>query len=324
MNCLDLQLDLFPCPIALRRDKSLLSVPTVVSIIQEQTTQRKKLIKKIQKLTRSKLITYTANPNISPNFIDHNDVRFFSDLLQSTGDTDKLILMLNSPGGEANMAEKLAKMCRDYCKNFRVLVPNYAMSAATMIALASDAIMMGYLSSIGPIDPQIRVVTPRGDFQFIPAQSYIDSFRGLVQQIIGGVPPKALIPSLQQLNPPIIDVCLKAIESSKKFAEEWLSRYMLKNNPEKAKEIAEALSDVNRWLSHGKNIDRDTAEELGLVIEKIPKDSELWLAVWDLFNRQEHFLNTTNNIKIFENEKIQLNLSVLAMIGRPPPAPAPG
>lgn len=267
-------------------------MPTVVGIIQEQNIQRKKLIKKIQRLTdNAKLITYTANPNVSPNFIDHNDIRFFSDLLQSTGDTENLILMLNSPGGQANMAEKLAKMCRDYCKGFRVLVPNYAMSAATMIALASDAIMMGYLSSIGPIDPQTRVVTPRGDFQFIPAQSYIDSFKGLVQQIIGGVPPKALIPSLQQLNPPIIGVCFKAIESSKKFAEEWLLRYMLKNDPSKAKEIAEALSDVNRWLSHGKNIDCNMAEELGLVIEKIPKNSELWRAVWDLFCRQEHFLN---------------------------------
>lgn len=298
-----------------------LSTPTVLGIIQEQTTQRRKLIKKIQRLTKSKLITYTANPNISPNFIDHNDVRFFSDLLQSTRDTENLILMLNSPGGEANMAEKLAKMCRDYCKSFRVLVPNYAMSAATMIGLASDAIMMGYLSSIGPIDPQIRVVTPRGDFQFIPAQSYIDSFKGLVTQIMRGVPPKALIPSLQQLNPPIIDVCMKAIESSKKFAEEWLSKYMLKNDPQKAKEIAEALSDVSRWLSHGKNIDCNMAEELGLVIEKIPKNSELWRAVWDLFCRQEHFLNITNNVKIFENEKIQLNLGIRPMARRPPPAP---
>jgi hypothetical protein len=295
-------------------------VPTVAGIIQEPAIQRKKLIKKIQKLTGSKLITYTANPNISPNFIDHNDVRFFNDLLQSTGYTDKLILMLNTPGGEANMAEKLAKMCRDYCENFRVLVPNYAMSAGTMLALASDVIMMGYLSSIGPIDPQIRVVTPRGDFQFIPAQSYIDSFKGLVAEIIRGVPPKALIPSLQQLNPPIIDVCMKAIESSRKFAEEWLSKYMLKDNPKKAKEIAKALSDVNRWLSHGKNIDRDMAEELGLVIEKIPKDSELWRTVWDLFCRQEHFLNITNNVKIFEGEKIQLNLGIRAL-GRPPPTP---
>lgn len=287
-----------------------MSQPTVTGIIQEPIIHRRKLVQKIQKLTGSQLITYTANPNISPNFIDHNDIRFFADLLQSIGDTEKLILMLNTPGGEANSAEKIAKMCRDYCTSFKVLVPNYAMSAGTMIALASDAIMMGYLSSIGPIDPQIRVVTPRGDFQFVPAQSYIDSWKGLVAQIIQGTPAKAIIPSLQQLNPPIIDVCMKAIESSKKFAEEWLSKYMLKNKLEKAKKIAEALSDVSRWMSHGKNIDPKMAAGLGLKIEKIPKNSKLWRAIWDLFCRQEHFLNITNNVKIFESEKVSLNLGI--------------
>ncbi len=137
---------------------------------------RRSLLRKAENITGTRIIAYIANPNVSPNFIDHNDPVFFNDVLESIGQTDKLDLVIDSPGGDPNIAEKIAFMCRSYCKyQFRVIIPNAAKSAATMIALASDEIIMGYLSEIGPIDPQIRAVTPQGQITYIPAQSIIDS-----------------------------------------------------------------------------------------------------------------------------------------------------
>lgn len=282
----------------------------IINVIGEQDRIRRKLIKSIQKQIGGKLITYTVNRNISPNFIDHNDIRFFNDLLESCGDVDRLILMINSPGGELDAAEKIAMMCRAYCKEFFVLVPESAKSAATMIALTADKILMGYLSSLGPIDPQIRVVSPKGGFHYIPAYSYISSFRALINEIIRGTPPKAIIPSLQLIDPALIDVCFKAIESSKQFAIKWLSKYMLKGNVVKAKKIAEDLSNLDRWLSHGKNIDRDTAANLGLTIEKIPKESKLWKQIWELFCRQEIKMNATNIVKHYECDKHSTGITI--------------
>jgi len=287
-----------------------LAEPTLPRILHEADTQRKELIKRIQSITGARLIVYTANPNFSPNFIDQNDIRFVNDLLQSIGDVEKLDLMLNSPGGEPETAEKIAMMCRAHCQTFRVIVPNSAKSAATMIALASDYIVMGYLSEIGPIDPQIRVVTPEGRFHFVPAHAFIDSFRGLQQQIIQGTPPHAVIPSLQQLRPELIDMCLKAIAFSKQFAENWLSKHMLRYDVEKAKEVAKELANIQRWLSHGKVISCKDAKELGLVVEEVPKNSELWKLIWELHCRSEHLLNITNNVKLFENEKINLTYAI--------------
>lgn len=287
-----------------------LTEATLPRILHENDNQRKELVRKIQNRTGTKLIVYTANPNFSPNFIDQNDIRFVNDLLQSTGDVERLDLMLNSPGGEPETAEKIAIMCRAHCKNFRVIVPNSAKSAATMIALASDSIVMGYLSEIGPIDPQIRVVTPEGRFHFVPAHSFIDSFKGLQQQIVQGIPPHAVIPSLQQLRPELIDMCLKAIAFSTQFAENWLSKYMLRGNVNKAKEVAKELANIQRWLSHGRVISSKDAKDLGLVIEEVSKDSDLWKLIWELHCRSEHALNLTNSVKLFENEKINLSLTI--------------
>ena len=49
------------------------------------------------------------------------------------------------------------------------------MSAATMIACASDEIMMGKHSSLGPIDPQFIINSGQGANAF-PAQAILDQF----------------------------------------------------------------------------------------------------------------------------------------------------
>ena len=67
-----------------------------------------------------------------------------------------LDLLLQSPGGDIDKAENIVYMCRNRFSSFRVIVPESAKSAATLIALAADSIIMGYTSELGPIDPQIE------------------------------------------------------------------------------------------------------------------------------------------------------------------------
>ena len=140
-------------------------------------------------------------------------------------------------------------MIRDNFKSFRVIVPNAAKSAATMLCLASDKIIMGYLAELGPIDPQIRL----SDGSFIPAWSYIDGLKNIENWIIGDKKPLQIyIPMISQIRPEIYDLCLKAVGRAKEFAEKWLSAYMLKNNKGLAKKIANELAE-NKY-PHGKVI----------------------------------------------------------------------
>jgi len=282
----------------------------MVSLINEGDTTRRRLLEKIEKITKTRVIVYLANPNASPNFIDHNDPIFLNDLLENVGDTEVLDVIIDSPGGEANVAEKLAIMCREHCKILRAIIPNSAKSAATMWALSCDKILMGYLSEIGPIDPQIRMVDPQRRITFVPAQSIIDSVGEIHQMLRQGVDQRVAIGLIQKLDPAIIDVANKAINFSRQFAERWLSQYMLKNDHAKAKEIAKALSDNRRWLSHGKRIGIKEALDLGLEVEAIDRKSKFWKLLWEYYGRAQMKMNATGTIKLFECKTIGINFLI--------------
>ncbi|MDE0331149.1 MAG: hypothetical protein OXL41_04710 [Nitrospinae bacterium] len=70
-----------------------------------------------------------------------------------------LDLILHSPGGSLEAAEGIVFYLRSRFSDIRVIVPQLAMSAATMIACASNQILMGQHSFLGPTDPQIFVPT---------------------------------------------------------------------------------------------------------------------------------------------------------------------
>jgi len=295
----------------------------MVSLINERDTARRQLLGEIEKITKTRVIAYLANPNASPNFIDHNDPVPLNDLLESVGDTERLDVIIDSPGGEANVTEKLAIMCREHCKIQRAIVPNSAKSAATMWALSSDRILMGYLSEIGPIDPQIRMVDPQRRITFVPAQSIIDSVGQIHQMLQQGIDQRVAIGLIQKLDPAIIDVANNAIQFSVQFAERWLSQYMLKEDPAKAKEIAAALSDNRRWLSHGKRIGIQEATALGLKVDPISRRSKLWKLLWEYYCRAQMMMNATGTIKLFECKSMGINISILSGMQRVPPPERP-
>lgn len=298
----------------------------MASLVHERDITRRRLLEKVEKITKTRVIAYLANPNASPNFIDHNDPVFLNDLLENVGDTDVLDVIIDSPGGEANVTEKLAIMCREHCKVLRAIIPNSAKSAATMWAIACDKILMGYLSEIGPIDPQIRMVDPRGQITFVPAQSILDSVGQIHRMLQGGVDQRVAIGLIQKLDPAIIDVADKAIGFSRQFAERWLSQYMLKDDHAKAKEIAEALSDNRRWLSHGKRIGLKEALDLGLKVEPINRKSKFWKVLWEYYGRAQMMMNATRTIKLFECKNIGINVSIgmqRAPMPRRPPRTSP-
>lgn len=77
--------------------------------------------------------------------------------LHETSEPDKPIdFVLHCPGGLALPAEQIAMAIKDHPSKVSVIVPHYAMSGATLIALAADEIIMDLYSALGPLDPQIN------------------------------------------------------------------------------------------------------------------------------------------------------------------------
>lgn len=266
--------------------------------------QRQSQIRDIEALTGRRLIAYVAGPYTSISGID---IPPFVDLLHDVKAGESLDLMLHTPGGEVDQAERIIMLCRKRVKDtgeFRVIVPDAAKSAGTLIALASDEIVMGEPSELGPIDPQVQIVTASGEPMARPAQSFLDGLDRIVSESEDEVSP-AYFPLLDKLDPALIDFCEKAVKQSEEFAQRYLKKYMLSHDHETADFVAADLVNVEKYLSHAAVIDSDHAEGLGLNVRFLPHDDLLWQAYWRLYIAMRLTWDTPGR-RLFEGRKASL------------------
>jgi hypothetical protein len=278
--------------------------------IQKERYARQRQIEQIQDFTHRDLIVYIANISNPNAGIDQSDVLSFGDLLEDKGDKD-IDLLLQSPGGDIDVAEKLIYMCRSNAKSFRVIVAESAKSAATLIALAADSIVMSNTSELGPIDPQVIFTTATGQMVYRPAQSFLDGIKAIKEETKkenNNLSP-VYFPLLQQLDPALIDYCKKAVLRSKRFAIKWLMRSQCKNDEKKATKIAGKLADTKRYLSHGTVIDHtEASEDLGLCVTYLKPRDELWQRIWRLYCCYEMDLRNDKLVKLFESSTVSIPL----------------
>src|ERR1700731_3569738 len=88
-------------------------------------------------------------------YIDVNDSEEVLRAIQMTDDDVPLDIVLHTPGGLVLAALQIARAIRGHKAKVTVLVPHYAMSGGTLIALAADEIVMCNHAALGPIDPQL-------------------------------------------------------------------------------------------------------------------------------------------------------------------------
>lgn len=240
---------------------------------------------------------------------------------------NKLDLILHSPGGSAEATEAIVSYLRTKFSDIRVIVPHAAMSAATMLACASNKILMGKHSFLGPIDPQMLLQTQVGP-QMIPAQSILDQFAQGKEEVKDKSLLAAWLPILGQYGPALLVQCENALDLSKLLVDDWLKNYMFKRKRDK-KELAEKISDYlsnhKNFKTHSRHIDRKQAKKIGLVIEDLERDQELQDAVLSVFHAMNHTLGGTGAVKIIENHlgKAFVKTQQAVMIRGPGPLPTP-
>lgn len=276
--------------------------------VKEQVIlNREELFKKIESFENPsrKLIAYIARFGSSKSGITPDDIAPIGSMLQNIGTVDYLDLMIHSPGGSGVTAEKIVDMCRKHCnKVFRVIVPNMAKSAATMIALGADAIVMGYCSELGPIDAQTTILVS-GVPQQISVQSFIDARKNLLKDLHDAkAKGHEFVGYLQQLTastmePAFINECEREIRFAIDLVKKWLPENMLKakNHKEslksrklKANAIAKNLSSANTRFTHGRMISIDECKNIGLNIVELKKEDNFWNLLWELYVRAEVFM----------------------------------
>ncbi|GAB3690784.1 S49 family peptidase [Salinarchaeum chitinilyticum] len=297
-------------------------MPTWGQILEEISSLQKQGVDspfdRVRRFYLSELNDYTGRDTIlystawtqpggdSSVSINDRDVHAFMEVVHGL-DTDKLDIIIHSPGGSAESAEQIVGYLRKKFNDVRIFVPQAAMSAATLMCCAADKVFMGRHSAIGPIDPQFVVQTPFGH-RMTAAQAIVDQFSMAQESINNHTDLIAWQPLLNQYSVGLLAECNEAMGLSRDLAREWAEEYMHSdksaNEAERlADEISSFLSDRQKFKSHGRRIDRDLAAANGLDVESLESDQELQDAVLSVFHATMHTHAGRPVMKLIENHQ---------------------
>jgi ClpP class serine protease len=88
-------------------------------------------------------------------YIDIDDAQTVLKAIRQTPAGRSIEIILHTPGGLVLAASQIAQALRDHDGKVIAVVPHYAMSGGTLIALAADEIVLDAHSALGPVDPQL-------------------------------------------------------------------------------------------------------------------------------------------------------------------------
>lgn len=124
--------------------------------VPDDAQERHQLIAQLEAGRQSKVITYFLSDRRGASAqIADDAVRPMYDHLRAIGAQPKIDLFLYSVGGHTEVPWRIVSMVREFAHAFGVLVPYKALSAATLIALGADEVVMGRKGELGPIDPTL-------------------------------------------------------------------------------------------------------------------------------------------------------------------------
>lgn len=268
---------------------------------------RQATIGRIEKVTGQVLICYVAGINAP---IDRDDTVGFVDLLHNVDPETNLDLLLHTGGGDIDAAEKLISMVRNKVgtARLRVIVPDFAKSAGTLMVLGADAVVMSDVSELGPIDPQIVRSDEKGNRLRVPVQSYLDAYEEHVETLKKDPGNVAAQIMLGKLDPETVKLFKAVRMRAKRFAEDQLKQGMFRENDGNWSKAAASLIDTKRWLSHAQMISwKDAGDpEIGLTVEYMASSSTEWQLFWELYCLQR--LAIVDNQKLFESNFVSISI----------------
>lgn len=294
---------------------------------------RREILKRLSAITGRPAILYAVEMfnqgkiNASPLgnqsiIISLSDKSGFHEAMRGI-DGDEIDIILHSPGGSPEATESIVKMLRSKYKKVRFIVPSVAKSAATMMCMAGDEIILGQSAELGPTDPQM-VINGRQS----PAHGILGQFETAKTELAKN--NKALpawIPILEQYGPSLLSQCETAIVLSNKLVSEWLKKYMFKGDVRagnKASTLSKFLTN-KKHLSHGRAINVDALKQKQAKIKVASEISdELAEAIEDLRISIEVTFANTGVVKMFENQNGKGLFQIVQQVIIQPNAPRPG
>lgn len=221
--------------------------------------------------------------------IDRELVQTVRDMLDekaTSRSADTVIdVWIDSGGGDAHAAFKLYRELRSRCSELRAVVPDFAKSAATLLAIGCDHIYASPSADFGPLDVQIEHPDREGkvvsslaganaaehlanlgvSLMLAMGKTIVDVThlpRGEVIKQVLMYSSDILKPVLSKLDPQLIHEAAEQLKVTRKYAEALLFSRNDMLTAEKRNDIATKL--VTQYPTHGYVIDLKELKRLGL------------------------------------------------------------
>jgi len=286
--------------------------------------ERKSLIEKLQAARSNRLlITYITSTRAAHEIQIADDAfRLIFDHLEAGKELAKngVDLFIHSNGGSGTVPWRMVSLIREYCKDFSLLVPHHAFSAATLIALGADKIVMHKMGCLGPIDPSVGNIFnpphPQAPGQIAPISvEDVTAYFKLVKDEVGITHEDELVQALIALTEKIHPLAIGNVQRSHNQSR-MLARKLLKLHTDKNQdhEIEQTIDNLKSNLFyHGHPINRREADtDLKLAVE-IPSP-EVESLMWALYQEYEKDLKLSEPF----NPNRELELKVPAPAQRVP------
>lgn len=261
--------------------------------------------------------------------ITREDINGFMNALYEVPTDKGLVLILHAPGGDPNAVESIVEYLHSKFNRIDVVVPYLAMSGGAMISLASDLLILGKQSQLGPIDPQFVIGNKTHS-----ARAIQEGFSKAKEDIESDTKLAHLwAPILQNMGPSLVLEADKALSYSKELVENWLNVRMLKNvsnedeRRQKAGNIAayfnaEDTADHGKVHVHGQRIGTSKLQELGLNLEFLENDQNLQNDVLTAYHLMTLIFEMTSSLKFIASNRGKMWVKQQQiLIPAPPPVP---
>lgn len=254
--------------------------------------QRQELIKQINAAEGTNLICYVA----MEAEIDRNDIIGFVDMLHNIPENAPVDLLLNTGGGDVDACEKLVRLilAKVGPSPFRVIVPDLAKSAGTLMALGASTIIMSDTSELGMIDPQFNLKDGRGNEPTYSVTGYLEAYEEHCEALRKAPKDQIALLMLDSFDARTVKKFQGIRDRVRTFAED-----LLKRRGAPSSTISQELMSSTRWKTHGQPIGYADAKQLGLPIEYLSQNDPRWARYWQLYCLLR--LETEDGKKIYES-----------------------
>lgn len=249
--------------------------------------------------TSSALVCYVGGIQTQ---VDRDDILGFVELLHNVPANSPIDLLLHTTGGNVDAAEKLIDLVLKKVgdvKCLRIIIPDFAKSAGTLMALGGSKIVMSDCSELGPIDPQVPFFDSNGHPTVHSVPNYLKAFEQAKKAYRDKPDDPVAEHTFDYFDPILVKKFERIALRTRKVAEKLLLLQGLNYSA-----ISDKLMDIDRLPSHGQMINWEMARDIGLEIDYLDMNDALWRKYWSLYCHLR--LSIKDAQRIFESRYVSL------------------